>query len=266
MNISLTGQPVSRKTPARDPSRTSTGLLPLTVRSVNLSIDGTALLKDISLTIDNNKITALMGHNGAGKSLLIRVLHGILTPQSGQVEWNGQPVEDIKVRKRQSMVFQKPVLLRRSVAANIDYVLALRKLSSKTRRDELLQIAGLSEKAKQQARSLSGGEQQRLAIARALATNPEVLLMDEPTANLDPQATSRIESLIHQASEQAIKIILVTHDLAQAQRVADDVIFLDNGNVAEHSSATTFFTQPASAAGHSYISGYLQTATEKRPL
>lgn len=266
MNISMTGQPAARKTQAGNPSQTNTSLLPLTLQSVNLSIDGTALLSDICLTIDNDKITVLMGHNGAGKSLLVRVLHGILTPQSGQVEWNGQPVSDINVRKRQSMVFQKPVLLRRSVAANIDYVLALRNLSSKTRRNELLQIAGLSAKAKQQARSLSGGEQQRLAIARALATNPEVLLLDEPTANLDPQATSQIESLIHQASKQSIKIILVTHDLAQAQRVADDVIFLDNGTVAEHSSATTFFTQPATTAGHSYISGYLQIATEKRPL
>lgn len=216
------------------------------------------LLKDISLEIKDNKVTALMGHNGAGKSLLIRVMHGILSPQSGTVQWNGRSITQDSTRQQQSMVFQKPVLLRRSVAANIDYVLKLRKLFSKTRRNELLTIAGLLDKSNQPARSLSGGEQQRLAMARALATEPNVLLLDEPTANLDPHATALIETLIQKASKEFIKIILVTHDIAQAQRLADEVIFLDGGRVAEHSSANIFFTQPASDAGHAYINGYLQ--------
>lgn len=241
-------------------------LLPLKLTSVNLSINSTALLRDINLQIDNNLITVVIGHNGAGKSLLIRVMHGILQANSGTVEWNAQPVSDIAVRQQQSMVFQKPVLLRRSVAANIDYVLKLRNLGSKTRRNELLAEAGLTEKSKQAARSLSGGEQQKLAIARALATNPKVLLLDEPSANLDPHATSQIEALIHKASRAFVKIIMVTHDLAQAQRVADDVVFLDDGKLAEHSPSSQFFTRPASAAGRAYMSSYIQPASKKALL
>lgn len=232
-------------------------LLPLRVRSVDLKINSTRLLKNIDLDIRDHKITVLMGHNGAGKSLLIRVLHGIITPQSGTVEWNNKPAENSTTREQQAMVFQKPVLLRRSVAANIDYVLALRNLKSKTRRNELLTLSGLLDKSRQAARSLSGGEQQRLAMARALATNPKVLLLDEPTASLDPNATQQIEKLIHSASEQSIKIIMVTHDVAQAKRLANDVIYLSDGEIAEHSSASTFFKQPVSIAGRSYMSGYL---------
>lgn len=239
------------------PAQSSDSPLPLKVRSVNLKINSTVLLKDINLNITDHKITMLMGHNGAGKSLLIRALHGIITPQSGTIEWNTLPAADAATREQQSMVFQKPVLLRRSVAANIDYVLALRNLTSKPRRNELLAMADLLDKSGQAARSLSGGEQQRLAIVRALATNPKVLLLDEPTASLDPNATLQIENLIRASSEQLIKIIMVTHDVAQAKRLANDVVFLSDGEIAEHSGASTFFNNPTSTAGHSYMSGYL---------
>lgn len=240
-----------------DPGHATTTLLPLKVRSVNLTLNATQLLKNINLDIHDQKITVLMGHNGAGKSLLIRVLHGIITPQSGRVEWNTRPAENKTTREQQAMVFQKPVLLRRSVAANIDYVLALRNIKSKNRRNELLTLSGLLDKSRQAARSLSGGEQQRLAMARALATSPKALLLDEPTASLDPNATQQIEKLICAASDQGIKIIMVTHDVAQAKRLAHDVIYLNNGEIAEHSSAGTFFKQPVSNAGRSYMSGYL---------
>ncbi len=255
----VTKSPRSKHNPSStgDTDHLQTSLLPLRVRSVNLNINSTVLLKNINIDITDHKITVLMGHNGAGKSLLIRVIHGLITPQSGTIEWNGMPVAGTATREQQSMVFQKPILLKRSVAANVDYVLALRNLTSKTRRNELLSLSGLLDKSQQAARSLSGGEQQRLAMARALATKPKVLLLDEPTASLDPNATLKIESLIRAASEQSIKIIMVTHDVAQAKRLANDVIFLSAGEIAEHSNASTFFKQPTSTAGHSYMSGYL---------
>lgn len=232
-------------------------LLPLTVRSVSYAIKSKSLLHDINLDIRNKNISVILGHNGAGKSLLVRLLHGLLKTDKGSIHWNQQSGTELNVRLRQSMVFQKTVLLRRSVAANIDYVLKLRRITDKARRNKLLSKAGLAEHASQPARSLSGGEQQRLAIARALACEPEVLFLDEPTASLDPAATSQIEQQIRDASQQSIKVIMITHDIAQARRLADEVIFMHNGRIAEHTSATQFFHQPESQAGRDYLNAYL---------
>ena len=236
----------------------ATSLLPLSVRSINFNINGQQLINNISFDLTENNITVIMGHNGAGKSLLVRLLHGILEPQSGSINWSGQPASEDNIRKQQSMVFQKPVLLRRSVKANLDYALKLRGKLNNQRRVELLAAAQLEDKASQPARSLSGGEQQRLAIARALATDPGVLLLDEPTASLDPAATEKIETLITTANRQGRKIILVTHDIAQAKRLAGDIVLLSDGKIAEHTLAESFFKQPQSSAGRNYLSGYLQ--------
>ena len=233
----------------------SNPLLPLHVADVALTIDSQKLLSGINLDVSTNGITAILGHNGAGKSLLLRALHGLNKTSSGTITWGGQSIE--MARHRQSMVFQKPVLLRRSVAANIDYVLNLPIAQPKQTRDELLQLARLSDKARQPARTLSGGEQQRLAFVRALATGPSIMLLDEPTANLDPDATLWIENLIDTAASRSIKMILVTHDLAQARRLAEDVIFIRNGSVEEHTDSSRFFTQPSSIHSRSFIDGVL---------
>lgn len=233
-------------------------LLPLVVADVSFSIDRQALLANLSLRLNSRGVTAIMGHNGAGKSLLLRLLHGLLSPDSGRITWNDRTAADLDTRRHQSMVFQKPVLLRRSVAANIDYVLKLRKLGGHAERDRLLREADLLASAKQPAHSLSGGEQQRLCLARALATQPQVLLLDEPCANLDPGSTARIEQMLIAAS-QHIKIILVTHDIHQARRLAEDIVFLDRGQLAEHSQHDSFFDQPASSAARAYLSGTLVT-------
>lgn len=232
-------------------------LLPLTVHSLGYAVHGKTLLRDINLTVGNNGITVILGHNGAGKSLLLRVLHGLLTPSQGTISWNNQSAAHPRIRKAQAMVFQKPVLLRRSVAANIDYVLALRQSASREQRDSLLRGANLQARSKQLATSLSGGEQQRLAIARALATNPSVVFLDEPTASMDPAATSSIEQQIQSVNRQGIKIIMVTHDIAQARRLADDVIYLHQGSVAEHTNAHDFFAQARSSAAQNYLAGLL---------
>jgi tungstate transport system ATP-binding protein len=214
------------------------------------------LIDGIDLMIPRGSITVMMGPNGAGKSMLLRLLHGLLTPTAGQVLWNGLPL-GAELRRQQAMVFQRPVLLRRSVAANIRFVLKLRGRPDSTRVDEILSEVGLDAHARQPARLLSGGEQQRLNLARALASDPRVLFLDEPTANLDPASTAAIEAIVKKAHGRGTKIIFVTHDLGQARRLADDVVFLDSGRLAEQASAQTFFDNPLSQAARDYLDGRL---------
>ncbi|MGB7303936.1 MAG: ATP-binding cassette domain-containing protein, partial [Burkholderiaceae bacterium] len=144
-----------------------------------------------------------------------------------------------------------------SVAANIDFALKQVQISDRSQRDAILSSAGLLAKAAQPARLLSGGEQQRLALARALATNPRVLFLDEPTASLDPVSVHLIEQRVRQANQDGTKIIFVTHDIGQVRRLAGDVVFINQGRVLEHTPAATFFGQPASPAARAYLDGRL---------
>ena len=231
-------------------------LLPGEACGLVYRVGETRLVDGIDLTISGGSLTVLMGPNGAGKSLLLRLLHGMLTPTAGQVLWAGQPLSD-ELRMRQAMVFQRPVLLRRSVAANIRFVLNLRRDAGLRTPEEILHEVGLASQADQPARLLSGGEQQRLSLARALALEPEVLFLDEPTASLDPASTAAIEGIVKNAHARSTKIIFVTHDIGQARRLADDVIFLDGGRLAEHTPADQFFENPASEAARDYLAGRL---------
>jgi tungstate transport system ATP-binding protein len=231
-------------------------LMPLRVRGLCYAAGGARLLDGVELTLGTRGITVIMGPNGAGKSLLLRLLHGLIAPSAGTVLWNGAPLGP-QVRRRQAMVFQKPVLLRRSVAANLDFVLRARGGADPVRRDALLRHVGLESRAAQPARLLSGGEQQRLALARALATGPEVLFLDEPTASLDPASVLKIEETARAARAAGTKVIFVTHDIGQARRLAGDVVFLDRGRVAEHAPAGRFFGAPATRAARDYLAGRL---------
>jgi len=231
-------------------------LLPLETRSLVYEIAGKRLIDRIDLRISAGPITVVMGPNGAGKSILLRLLHGLKTPTSGQVLWARQMPNE-RLRQRQAMVFQRPVLLRRSVAANLDFVMRLRKAGGKDRCNELLRKVGLEKQAHQNARDLSGGEQQRLALARALAMDPEVLLLDEPTASLDPASTAGIERIVGAAHRDGTKIVFVTHDIGQARRLADEVIFLHHGRVVEQAPAAVFFDQPESPAARDYLTGHI---------
>jgi len=213
------------------------------------------LIDNINLTVSDPGITVVMGSNGAGKSLLLRLIHGLLKPSSGHILWNGRDL-DLATRRRQALVFQKPVLMRRSVAANIDFVLKAGHHRRK-RRNRILEEAGLLRQGHQAARLLSGGEQQRLALARALATSPEILLLDEPCASIDGGATLQIENLLKQTRDRGVKIMLVTHDTGQARRLADDIIFMHNGRMLEHRPAREFFASPKSAAAHAYLNGQI---------
>lgn len=244
----------------------TSSLLPLDVQNLSYRVGEKRLLDNINATVISTGVSVVLGANGAGKSLFVRLLHGLLKSDQQAISWNGQAL-DLATRKRQSLVFQKPVLLRRSVSANIEFVLSrttLERLAFKRKtasfiqlRDAVLHEAGLFDQRNQPARLLSGGEQQRLALARALATKPEVLILDEPTASLDAATTYQIETRLEQARDEGIKIFLVTHDIAQARRLADDVMFMHGGRLIEHTSATEFFNQPSSWQAKAYLEGRL---------
>lgn len=214
------------------------------------------LLLDIpQLTISPDDCTVIMGPNGAGKSLLLRVMHGLIEASTGNVESFGPSAE-----LKQAMVFQRPVILRRTVEANVDFALktcGFDRAERKRRLPLLLDMADLTAQAKQPARKLSGGEQQKLALVRALATEPDLLFLDEPAANLDPSATLAIERLLRQACDLGTKLVLVTHDPGQARRLARDVVFLHKGRVLEQSSGTTFFDRPNSPQASAFLAGDL---------
>lgn len=237
--------------------RNDSHVLPITATGLLLERAGRRIIDNIDLTIDGEGISVVMGPNGAGKSVLLRLLTGLLKPDAGNVFWaGGSPDRDRAPSV--GLVFQKPVLLRRSAIANVRY--ALRGLSRGERNRRALDAlakAGLKHLAESPARLLSGGEQQRLALARALAPEPEVLLLDEPCSNLDPAATAAIETLIRDARGRDTKVVLITHDIAQAKRLADDITFLHDGRIVEHSSAGNFFDNPASNAGRAYLEGRL---------
>ena len=234
------------------PQNNTATLLPLQTNALSLEYDGARYVDTINLTLQSDKLTVIMGPNGAGKSLLLRLLHGLIVPTNGQVKWNGLLMDDA-TRKRQAMVFQRPILLRRSVAANIDFILKLN--DKRDQRDRILNDVGLLDFAQQPARSLSVGEQQRLALARALATEPEVLFLDEPTASLDPASVLVIEQIVMQARQNGTRMIFVTHDIGQAKRLADEVVFLHRGQLAEHTPAKQFFSAPTSTAAEAYLDG-----------
>lgn len=235
------------------------GATTMEAAGLRIGRNGATLLDVRYLLLDGPGPTLILGHNGAGKSLLLRCLHGLIAPDAGRVTLGGRALDPV-ARGRQAMVFQSPVLLRRSVAANLDFVLRRRGLGRAARKAEvarLLAEGGLADKARQGARSLSGGEAQRLAILRALATEPDILFLDEPTSALDPTATLAIETLIRRAAARGTRIVMVTHDIGQARRLGHDIVLMHRGQVAEHALAGSFFGAPATAEARQYLAGEL---------
>jgi len=234
-------------------------ILPLSVENVCFDAGGQRLIRDISFTLEAGPRTFILGPNGAGKSLLQRLCHGLLTPSAGRVRWQG-PGGHAPGRE-QAMVFQRPVLLRRTVAQNIDYALKLHGVARADRApiiDDVLSRTGLARFAKSPARHLSGGEQQKLALARAWATKPQVLFLDEPTASLDPAAMHAIESIIDTMHNEGTQIVMTTHDLNQARRIADVVLFLYKGRLLEKTPADAFFNSPESGEAAAFLKGELR--------
>lgn len=234
-------------------------VLPLECRDVTVRRNGRALLDGIDARFDGTHVSVVMGANGAGKSLLLRVLANIIPPDRGTVRWGQGPPERGRAPAI-GFVFQKPVMLRRSVLSNVTYALAAVGIDRRTRTEraqQMLSLASLEHLARAPARVLSGGEQQRLALARALATRPQVLLLDEPTSSLDPAATLAIEQLLQAARERGTKLIFVTHEVRQAKRLADEIMFLHLGQIAELTPAQRFFDSPASEPGRAFLEGRL---------
>ncbi len=232
-------------------------VLPLEACGLVFEVHGRRLIDGIDLTLNAGVRTIIMGPNGAGKSVLLRLLHGLLRPTAGRVRWGGHDA-DRQVTRRQAMVFQRPVLLRRSAAANIRYAMSVAGVPREQREarlQEVLRLAHLEHLARSPARVLSGGEQQRLAMARALSARPQVLFLDEPTASLDPASILAVEELIRTAERAGTKIVLVTHDRGQAQRLADEVLFVQNGRLAERTPVGQFFAQPQSEAACAFLEG-----------
>jgi tungstate transport system ATP-binding protein len=235
-------------------------ILPLRLDGIGYRAGGVPLLAEVTLAFAAGPRSVVLGPNGAGKSLLLRLCHGLLAPTAGRILWGGGTLGADLVRRQQAMVFQHPVLLRRSIAANVDYALSLRGLARATRRPLVaaaLERVGLAALARRPARVLSGGERQRLALARAWALEPQVLFLDEPTASLDPAATRAVEDIIDGFHRAGTKIIMTTHDLGQARRLADEVVFLHQGRVLERAAAADFFAGPASAAARAFLAGEL---------
>ena len=233
-------------------------ILPLELSQVSYQVGHQRLLKDVTCTLGADDITIIVGPNGAGKSLLLRLCHGLLEPSTGAIEWPGAAGRN--PQNYQAMVFQRPVLLRRSVQANIEFALALRKVPRRRRRalgEEALRRAGLNRFATTSARVLSFGEQQRLALARSWALRPQVLFLDEPTASLDPAATHVIEEVILAMKNEGTKIIMSTHDLGQARRLADEVMFIHRGRLMEKADAEEFFAGPKNDLAQAFLRGEL---------
>jgi tungstate transport system ATP-binding protein len=243
--------------------RAFASILPLDLDDVGFSIGGRSLLSNVSVRLEAGARTIVMGPNGAGKSLLMRLCHGLLIPTEGRIRWGGGgKLPPDELRRAQAMVFQRPVLLRRSALANVAYVLALAGVPWRARREQALDALdrfGLADLARRPARVLSGGEQQRLALARAWAARPEVLFLDEPTAALDPAATLQVEMAVQDFHRAGTKIVMTTHDLGQARRLADEVLFLSRGRVVEFAPAQDFFKQPVSPKARAFLAGELIT-------
>ncbi len=234
-------------------------VLPLRATGLTVRRGGRTLLDRVDIAIEPGPLTVIMGPNGAGKSLLLRVLATLIRPDEGLVTWGGT-LPDRRRAPRLGFVFQKPVMLRRSAIENVRYALKVAGIAGterERRAAEALEAAGLTRLAAAPARVLSGGEQQRLAIARALATRPEVLLLDEPTANLDPGATQAIEAQVQAAHRAGTTVAFVTHDIGQARRLAGAVVFVHHGRIAERTPADRFFTGPSSEAATAFIEGRL---------
>jgi tungstate transport system ATP-binding protein len=238
--------------------RAPVSLLPLQLDEVMFQAGSRRIIKGVSVTIERGPRTILLGPNGAGKSVLLRLCHGLLEPTAGTISWYSPEVPGGP--RRQAMVFQRPMLLRRSVLGNVTYALKLAGVPSAAREDHAFAAlckVGLEGAADRPARVLSGGEQQRLALARVWALRPEILFLDEPTASLDPGATHEIENIILALDAAGTKIVMVTHNLGQARRLADEILFLHMGRLVERAPADQFLRHPASAEAAHFLEGEL---------
>ena len=229
-------------------------LLPIKIEKLNYSSSNNQIITNANITIQSKGITVIMGPNGSGKSVLVRLLHGLLTPTTGYISYNNNSL-DKSIRRRQAMVFQTPTLLRRTVLSNIAFADSINGKTDLAHCKILLNLLGLKAFQSYPAQLLSAGEKQRLALARALVLKPFILFLDEPTANLDPASIQLIEEIVQNANKSGVKIIFITHDIGQAKRIADDIIFLNKGEILEYTETNLFFQTPQTKETAAYLDG-----------
>ena len=238
--------------------RDTPSILPMSAEAISFAAGGKTLLDAVSFSLPRGGLTALVGPNGSGKSLTLRLCHGLLMPASGRVVWSTP--SNASGWKRHAMVFQKPVMLRRSARANILHALAaigMDRPARENRADMALKRFGMGAFADRPARLMSGGEQQRLAVARAWAMAPEVLFLDEPTSQLDPGATRQIEEMLVALKAEGVTLVMASHDMGQIRRLADRVLFLNRGRLVGDSPTPVFFDAPSSPDARAFVSGDL---------
>jgi tungstate transport system ATP-binding protein len=230
-------------------------ILPITFDRVSVIAGAASLLSDVTTEIRAGAPTVVMGPNGSGKTTLLKLAMGLISPTTGMITFGSACAASVG---RRAIVFQRPAMLRRSAAANVAFALtAAGREGSSATIARLLDQVGLAELANRPARKLSGGEQQRLALARALARDPEVLFLDEPTASLDPAQTMAVETIIARVAACGVKIVMATHDIGEAKRIASDVVFLVRGKLVEQTPSGQFFTSPRSKEAGRFLAGEL---------
>ena len=231
--------------------------LPIKFSDVHVRAGAASILDGVSLAIESGAPTAVIGPNGSGKTTLLRAAMGLIEPTTGRITWGSR--EEAPLRGR-AIVFQRPVMLRRSCGQNIRYALAAAGMARPkrvARTAELLRLVGLESLAARPARRLSGGEQQRVALARALARDPDVLFLDEPSGSLDPQATQEVEDIIRAISARGVKVVMTTHDLGEARRLAGEIVLMHRGAVIEKAPTEQFFAGPKTDEGKRFLGGEL---------
>jgi len=235
-----------------DDAQRSVELFPIRLENVSFDLGGRRVIHALNATIAAKQRTVVLGANGAGKSITLKLLHGMLVPTAGVIRWGDRTIAPAE----QAMVLQKPVLLRASVLANVIYALDVAGVARSAQRDralDALRQAGVAQLSMRPARLLSGGEQQRVALARAWALAPRVLFLDEPTSSLDPHSSREVEHMIGEIANSGTKVILVTHHLGQARRLADEILFLDSGRITEQTPADEFFNAARSPQARDYL-------------
>jgi tungstate transport system ATP-binding protein len=241
-----------------DRTISASGVLPIVANDVSLRRDGRTILSHVNLEIGmTSNSMVILGPNGAGKSLLVRILAALVQPNSGTVTWANAPPNRARAAKI-GFLFQRPIMLRRTALENIAYALAFSGLGKKDcleRASRILAQAGMSNIAETHARVLSGGEQQRLAIVRAMACDPDIFILDEPTSNLDPTSTAAIEQMVRDVRNRGTPVVFITHDLGQARRLADEIVFLHQGRILERTRGDQFFKRPQTPEATAYIRG-----------
>ncbi|QJR13598.1 energy-coupling factor ABC transporter ATP-binding protein [Usitatibacter palustris] len=239
-------------------------IFPLEVRGLSVRLGGHEALRDVSFAFDGRKRVVVLGANGAGKSVLLRTLHGLIAPTAGSIRW----ANSSQRAASQAMVFQRSVMLRRPALANIAYALAVSGVAEperSRRAREAIEHVGLAHLSQRQARVLSGGEQQRIALARAWSLKPRMLFLDEPTASLDPAAAGEVERIVTRIHGEGTAVVMTTHNLGLARRFADEIVFLHEGRLTEHTAADLFFTAPASPEAARFLQGELPWSIASQP-